>query len=677
MKYRFYFPSTLRWFLADIMALCEGQLDSVLPQLKREESSPSSEGPESPQKKPKLEPNGDIYGLNKVPGGLPLSVDYRSPVSHFVPPAVELYAARHKTRDISNGPKAETSSSTPAKRKRGRPRIDKTSPEYLANVAARKQAKEMGKPMLKISCGSRVVKTIQAKSKHMRKLPPHAGVRQIDDNKVLVRQNDQKVVVRRKTMFIMRKDSAASSSTGDSTPRVKRKYTKRTPSTKKNDSSSGERVKGKRGRPRKIDQLAKEQQPKIRVRSNLMPNSEPIPVDSDDEPGLGSPSQASDSLSLDENLRALRHIHEKYANIDKDDMYEAHLLAANFKKPAAEGARTSHDEDVLSVRSSEGCTLNKDVDTRAVKIDDSSNSDSDSSTSGSCSSSSGSSSSSSSGSSSSSDSSDSESDTERPPQPPPAAQDDRSFGAWSSYSGAQTHSGSESNSEDEVEAGLGAAGAGPGPQGAGPETRPEDDISESENESADKSFQCYICRKWYSTRVTLKIHRRVHQNRGGGGGGRSRARCSERYECDCCSETFSRRDKLREHKAEAHRGSMTVRCEVCRKCFEDEAELAAHDAGHTADERAGRCDMCGAQFPRYEQLSRHRQCAHGALPPHMPHACAQCGKRFSHAHSLTRHMHNHAKQLYRCVVCKASFARADQLAQHLNSHLANYKRMKP
>lgn len=201
-----------------------------------------------------------------------------------------------------------------------------------------------------------------------------------------------------------------------------------------------------------------------------------------------------------------------------------------------------------------------------------------------------------------------------------------------------------------------------------------DEISESENESADKSFQCHICSKWYSTRVTLKIHRRVHQNRGGGNS-RSRARSSERYECDCCSETFNRREKLWEHKAEAHRGAMTVRCEVCRKCFEDDAELAAHDRTHTADERAGRCRTCGASFPRYEQLRRHALCAHGA--GRLPHACTTCGKRFSHAHSLTRHMHNHTKQLYRCVVCKASFARADQLAQHLNSHLANYKRLKP
>ncbi|KAL0858338.1 hypothetical protein ABMA27_012230 [Loxostege sticticalis] len=526
---------------------------------------------------------------------------------------------------VMNNSQRTPPSDSGEKRKRGRPRVDKTSPEYLA----RKRAREL--------------EALERKAKREYK--------------------------RRGTA-----DSAASSSAGESTPRVKRKYTKRTPNAKKNDaSSSTERVKGKRGRPRKIDQLAannkQSQQPKIRVRSNLMPvNSEPITLDSDDEPDLGSPSQASDSLSLDENLRALRHIHEKYANIDKDDLYEAHLLAANFKKPPTDQTQRLQDDEVLSVRSSEGNASVKELDTRVEKLEDSSNSDSDSSSSGSGSSSSGSSSSSS-GSSSSSDSSDSDSEDEAKPEAEPAPQhnnsieDDQSFGAWSAYSGNQSDA---SDSDPER---LGDPSAIP---------REQDEISESENESADKSFQCHICRKWYSTRVTLKIHRRVHQNRGGGNS-RSRTRSSERYECDCCSETFSRREKLWEHKAEAHRGSMTVRCEVCRKCFEDDAELAAHDRTHTPDERAGRCADCGLSFGRFEQLRRHRVCAHGAATGNskLPHACAQCGKRFGHAHSLTRHLQNHAKQLYRCVVCKASFARADQLAQHLNSHLATYKRLKP
>ncbi|CAH0731202.1 unnamed protein product, partial [Brenthis ino] len=649
-----------RWFLTGkfiiSMALCESQLDSVL-QINTDEQTSEK----------KMEPNGDIYGLDNVPP-LPLSVDYRSPVSHFVPPAVELYAARHKP-ELNVAP-ATSQTPPPMKRKRGRPRIDKTSPEYLANLAARKQAREMAAVM-----NNRVDSGEKRKRGRPRvdKTSPEYLARKRARELEALEKKAKKEYRRRATG-----DSAASSSAGESTPRAKRKYTKRAPSAKKDSTSNADRVKGKRGRPRKSEQLANKnpQQGKIRVRSNLMPSAEPITLDSDDEPDLGSPSQASDSLSLDENLRALRHIHEKYANIDKDDLYEAHLLAANFKKPPMDqmdqtDQRLNKDDDeVLSVRSSEGASV-KELNTRSEKLEDSSNSDSDSS-SGSGSSSS--SSSSSSGSSSSSDSSDSDSDEETKPDDSKPVndvvekEDDRSFGAWSYGPSGSNPETSDSESDPER--------AAPPPPAA-----PPDDVSESENESADKSFQCHVCGKWYSTRVTLKIHRRVHQNKGSGTS-RSRTRSSDRYECDCCNETFNRREKLWEHKAEVHRGSMTVRCDVCRKCFEDDAELAAHARAHTDDERAGRCSSCGSTFARYEQLRRHRAHAHPAAAHahahagRLPHACAQCGKRFSHAHSLTRHAHNHAKQLYRCVVCKASFARADQLAQHLNSHLANYKRLK-
>ncbi|XP_048479829.1 myoneurin isoform X3 [Plutella xylostella] len=704
------------------MALCSSQLDSAMPQIKRDDSSEpegemsataSPEGSSSQDNKPNLQPN-PLYGLN--PGALPLSVDYRSPVSHFIPPAVEMYNA-NKPEIISTD--ASESPSTPAKRKRGRPRVDKTSPEYLAKSAARKQAKEMaavlnnsgnseggekrkrGRPRVdktspeylarkrarelealekkakrqykRRGTGAKMLSSKTAilqtrvlrrsstatprstKTKLVRKVTTNnGGIRKVVDKKVVMRRNGK--FVKRK---VTKKDSAASSSTGDTTPRVKRKYTKRALSAGGNgpgrprkdpNAPSSERVKGKRGRPRKTDLMAggmmasnSSTQGKIRVRSNLMPmNSEPISLDSDDEPDLGSPSQASDSLSLDENLRALRHLHEKYANLDKDDAYNAQLLAANCKK----NERGSEDRSVI------------ELDTRVEKLEDSSNSDSDSSSSASGS---GSSSSSSSGSSSSSSGSESDSDDERNGAPPPIINDiaERSLGAWSHAS--QPTSDSDSDPER-------AAAVSPAPGAVSPARS----LSESENESPDKSFQCHVCRKWYSTSVTLKIHRRSHQ-RTSASSSRSRNRSSSRYDCDCCAMTFTRREKLYEHKAEAHRGQMTVRCEVCRKCFEDEAELAAHDREHTADERAGRCSTCGAQFPSHSALAKHRL-THGSPATH---SCPQCAKGFSHAHSLTRHLQNHARQLYKCVVCKASFARADQLAQHLNSHLANYKRLKP
>ncbi|GBP11292.1 hypothetical protein EVAR_92832_1 [Eumeta japonica] len=393
--------------------------------------------------------------------------------------------------------------------------------------------------------------------------------------------------------------NSASSSTGDTTPRAKRKYTKRPGASGGAAGAGGDtpkkrgrkkkmilgpdgqpmtpppKVKGKRGRPRKLDASGADrananskpplQQAKIRVRNNLMPiNNEPIPVDSEDEPDLGSPSRASDSLSLDENLRALRHLHEKYANIGKDDLYQTHLLAANFKSPGPPpsgdgypGPGAHDDDEVLSVRSSPG----REEAGKVEKLEDSSDSDSDdSSSSESGSTSSGSSSSSSSGSSSSSDSSDSESEKNGPaaavvPATALPLGEDRSFGSWSHNSASRSPRSDDSGSGSGAEGGR--ADAYGDERGAS--------LSESENESPDKSFQCNVCKKWYSTSVTLKIHRRVHVTRGAGNS-KSRARSKDRYECDCCDEVFTRREKLLEHRSAIDNTLYVVRDRNRRLC---------------------------------------------------------------------------------------------------------------
>ncbi|VVC87627.1 unnamed protein product [Leptidea sinapis] len=360
---------------------------------------------------------------------------------------IKLYASRHKQEREEAHAVAAPSATPPVKRKRGRPRVDKTSPDSNTTPTLRQasgEKRKRGRPR-------------KAKKEH-----------------------------RRRTTA----DSAASSSAGESTPRVKRKYTKRTPTTKKEAlPNSADRVKGKRGRPRKIDQLAQrhpEEVGRIRVRSNLMPaNTEPIPVDSDDEPDLGSPKAAGG------------------------------VVQSKMRTPRWRSLRTAPIRPRTVARAP--------VSTCLYMLAPHSSSDS--------------------------------SDSENEPE----------------TTNKNVNPGSASDSDPERN-GI------PGP------VPTQDEISESDNESADKSFQCHICKKWYSTRNK------------GSGGGRSRARSSDKYECDCCNQTFTRREKLWEHKAEVHRGSMTVRCE------------------------------CGAQFPRHDQLARHVAAAHPA-PARLPHACPTCGKR--------------------------------------------------
>ncbi|GBP11293.1 hypothetical protein EVAR_92833_1 [Eumeta japonica] len=126
------------------MALCESQLDN-LHQIKSETDS----GPDTPENEKKPPPIPHPVAPNLT---VPLAVDYRSPRAHFVPPEVELYAVQSRRLPSSSQESgSNTSLSTIGsnasgvlvKRKRGRPRIDKTSPEYLAKSAARKQAREM------------------------------------------------------------------------------------------------------------------------------------------------------------------------------------------------------------------------------------------------------------------------------------------------------------------------------------------------------------------------------------------------------------------------------------------------------------------------------------------------------------------------------------------------------
>ncbi|VVC87628.1 unnamed protein product [Leptidea sinapis] len=345
---------------------------------------------------------------------------------------IKLYASRHKQEREEAHAVAAPSATPPVKRKRGRPRVDKTSPDSNTTPTLRQasgEKRKRGRPR-------------KAKKEH-----------------------------RRRTTA----DSAASSSAGESTPRVKRKYTKRTPTTKKEAlPNSADRVKGKRGRPRKIDQLAQrhpEEVGRIRVRSNLMPaNTEPIPVDSDDEPDLGSPKAAGGVVQS--KMRTPRWRSLRTAPIRPRTVARAPLQLGQLRQRERAGDNEQKREPGFGVR----------LRPRAER-----------------------------------------------------------------HPGARAHPGRDQRERQRVR------------------------------------------------RQELPVPHLQEVNKGSGGG-RSRARSSDKYECDCCNQTFTRREKLWEHKAEVHRGSMTVRCE------------------------------CGAQFPRHDQLARHVAAAHPA-PARLPHACPTCGKR--------------------------------------------------
>ncbi|KAI1902397.1 hypothetical protein AGOR_G00044340 [Albula goreensis] len=75
------------------------------------------------------------------------------------------------------------------------------------------------------------------------------------------------------------------------------------------------------------------------------------------------------------------------------------------------------------------------------------------------------------------------------------------------------------------------------------------------------------------------------------------------------------------------------------------------------------CEHCGLAFPSPDALTVHARSAH------LLFVCPQCGKHFSHAHHLSRHMSVHrGARSHRCPLCQKTFTQKSTLCDHMNLH---------
>jgi uncharacterized Zn-finger protein len=70
---------------------------------------------------------------------------------------------------------------------------------------------------------------------------------------------------------------------------------------------------------------------------------------------------------------------------------------------------------------------------------------------------------------------------------------------------------------------------------------------------------------------------------------KSKADSSNRFICEDCGKTFSKKDHLQDHVAVLHVGSKA--CLICNKTFKDEHELKKHRKACRS-----KCDICNKQF---------------------------------------------------------------------------------
>ena len=164
-------------------------------------------------------------------------------------------------------------------------------------------------------------------------------------------------------------------------------------------------------------------------------------------------------------------------------------------------------------------------------------------------------------------------------------------------------------------------------------------------------MQCTECGKVFSTKFNLSRHVLEHSS------------SNPTHVCCKCGKAFKRKEHLRQHMRNRHEEK------VCHLCTE---LLFLDDFIQFVSEccwlQVYKCSLCDEQFPLKEQLSQHRKTSH---LPERTHVCDDCGKTFSRATSLRRHVKRTHSSLgsreFRCLQCKgesATFSSVTDLNEH-------------
>ena len=129
-------------------------------------------------------------------------------------------------------------------------------------------------------------------------------------------------------------------------------------------------------------------------------------------------------------------------------------------------------------------------------------------------------------------------------------------------------------------------------------------------------FKCETCGVEFVKEAAFEIHKQKHR---------------KRIVCKICKKEFSSKKTLRDHKR-IHTGEKPFKCQVCNQRFRCQSGLKYHEVTHT-NEKKYRCELCGVSFLRSNYLKEHLRIHSKEKPFECPH----CNEKFIQMGVLKRH----------------------------------------
>ncbi|XP_010886959.2 zinc finger protein 665 isoform X1 [Esox lucius] len=117
-------------------------------------------------------------------------------------------------------------------------------------------------------------------------------------------------------------------------------------------------------------------------------------------------------------------------------------------------------------------------------------------------------------------------------------------------------------------------------------------------------------------------------------------------------------------------------CTECLRSYSNAESLKAHQCVPAGVATPYTCSTCGATFKRHTTLKKHTLNKHPKQ--HQSHCCTHCGRFFSQAGGLQRHLEAEvckdvqlSSEAYPCSYCQFSFTEERYLQKHIKRHHPN------
>ncbi|XP_061676365.1 zinc finger protein 629 [Syngnathoides biaculeatus] len=138
------------------------------------------------------------------------------------------------------------------------------------------------------------------------------------------------------------------------------------------------------------------------------------------------------------------------------------------------------------------------------------------------------------------------------------------------------------------------------------------------------------------------------------------------YCCTECGKRFSQIHNYRVHlRKHGQKKVDRPHCRVCLMSFASAKCLESHLASTHFEKQFYECDLCKRVFTNLKACEHH-VALHRAMPEIV---CEKCGRHFSQAKSLKRHLKKACHRIFNCTDCSETFSNKNLLLKHSFSHL--------